>query len=217
MKKKIRFDLSGVTAMIHLTVVLSAASIITIICSLGILELPALTSVFIIGKDVILRRFDVHDSVSKRFFRQLKEQLCMMRYLPLQLIAVLQGASVIACVKLGYDVLGFLLTAIMAFMLTLLVYIVTYHVFCTAQPSVTEVLIAMFYKIGQLIAVWAMQLIIILFFSVRLLPFAVIIGAVPLILAEAVSFIGIMSFRKASGMITENEMNDIGENLIKSF
>ena len=213
MKKKLHPDLSGVTSMIHLCVVLSAVCFAAVFLTLGILALPALTAAFVIGKDIILRRFDVNDSVHRRFFRLLKENMSMMRYLPLQLIAVVQGVGIIACGRMGMAMFGYCLFALMAFVLTLTVYIITYHVFCKPLPEVPEVLIAMFYKIGSLLAVWALMLIVLVMSDIKLIPIALAVGAIPLILTEAVSFIGVMSFRKASGAITETELNELGEKL----
>ena len=216
MKKK-RPDLTGITSMIHLVAVLSVVCVGTMVLTLGVLALPALTSAFMIGKDVILRRFDVYDSLTKRFFRQLTEELRMLRYLPLQLIAVLQAVGIFACGKVGLGMIGYVLAASMAFFLTLMVYTVTYHVFCKPLPSMPEVLIAMFYKLQNLLAVWALMLLVSLLCSIKLLAAAMILGAIPILLAETAAFIGIVSFRKAGGKLTEAETADIGDALIEKL
>ena len=94
MKKKI--DLTFLTTAVHLIAVLSAVCFGTIYLSLGILLIPALTSAFLVGKDVIYKQFDVYDSLSKRFFRQLKEEMHTMRYFPIQLVFVLQAVGIYA-------------------------------------------------------------------------------------------------------------------------
>lgn len=203
--------------MVHLTVVLSVVCFGTMILSLGILFLPALTAAFIIGKDVILRRFDVNDSVSRRFFRYAAENLKMMKYFPIQLIAMFQAAGIFACGRTGLNGLGYVLAASMAFFFTVLIYAVTYHVFCKPYPEMAEVLIAMFYKVQNLLAVWMLTLVAALFAGVKLLGGAMIVGAIPLILAEAAAFIGIISFRKAGRKLTEAETADIGSELLERF
>lgn len=66
MKNKV--TLTAIMSAIHLIVVLSIVCFGTIILSLGILLIPALTSAFIVGKDVIYKRYDVYDGLVKRFF-----------------------------------------------------------------------------------------------------------------------------------------------------
>ena len=212
-----KLDLTSVTAMVHLTVVLSVVCFGTIVLTLGVLALPALTSAFLIGKDVILKRFDVYDSVSRRFFRQLTEQLKMLRYIPLQLIAMLQAAGIFACGRMGLNVLGYALAASMALFMTLLIYIVTYHVFCKPLPEIPEVLIAMFYKLQNMLAVWALMLICLLLGSIKLMLAALLVGTIPMLLAETAAFIGLISFRKAGKRLTEAETADIGEELLEKF
>ena len=84
---------------IHLIVVLSIVCFGTIILSLGILLIPALTSAFIVGKDVIYKRYDVYDGLVKRFFSGLASEMRMMRYFPLQLIIIIQLAGIYAAEK----------------------------------------------------------------------------------------------------------------------
>ena len=107
MKKKI--DLTFLTTAVHLIAVLSAVCFGTIYLSLGILLIPALTSAFLVGKDVIYKQFDVYDSLSKRFFRQLKEEMHTMRYFPIQLVFVLQAVGIYASGRIGMKEISYLL------------------------------------------------------------------------------------------------------------
>lgn len=211
------FDFSALTAAIHLIFVLSAVCFAAMLLSFGILALPALTSAFYVGKDVIYKRFDVYDSLSKRFITQLKQEMAMMRYFPIQLIIMLQAVGIYAAHRVNMIGLIYLLLPCMAFLTTLLIYVITYHVFYEKTPTVTEVIIAMFYRVRYMVTVWVLMILAFGLFKPAMLAALLLIGAALLILLETAAFLGIASFKKAKNCIGEEGMRYLGEDFLKKI
>ena len=213
--KKSKFTLTALMSAIHLIFVLSIVCFGTIFLSLGILLIPALTSAFIVGKDVIYKRYDVYDGLIKRFFKGLASEMRMMRYFPLQMIIVIQLAGMYAAEKVGMNFLMYLMIACISFVLTLIVYVVTYHIFYNEKPTVTEVLIAMFYRVHFFLLVWVAMLLIVTLFSIKLMSLLVLVGTIIILLVEAVAFLGVISFKKLRDELTEEEKEYFGEEMLK--
>ena len=213
MKNKV--TLTAIMSAIHLIVVLSIVCFGTIILSLGILLIPALTSAFIVGKDVIYKRYDVYDGLIKRFFKGLVSEIGMMRYFPLQLIIIIQIAGMYAAEKVGMGFLIYLMVACISFVLTLIVYVITYHIFYNPKPEVTEVLIAMFYRVHFFLLVWVAMLLITTLFSVKLMGVFVLVGTIAVLLVETVSFLGILGFKNLKKDLTDEEKEYFGEDMLK--
>ncbi len=212
--KKI-FAPNTITAAICLISVLSIECFVTIYLSLGILLLPALTSAFMIGKDVIYRRFDLYDSITKRFFVQLKKQLPMLRYFPIQLIMILQTVGIYASNRISARFMIYLLVPSVAFMMTLVVYLITYHVFYKNMPEITEVIIAMFYKVHYMISVWVIMLLMLYFLRPAMLSIFLIAGEIMLLGIECVAFLGLSSYKKAKHELGEEDTEYFGEEFLK--
>lgn len=215
MKNKV--TLTAVMSAIHLIFVLSIVCFGTIILSLGILLIPALTSAFIVGKDVIYKRYDVYDGLVKRFFSGLASEMRMMRYFPLQLIIIIQLAGMYAAEKVGMNFLMYLMVACISFVLTLIVYVITYHIFYSPKPSVTEVLIAMFYRVHFFLLVWVAMLLITTLFGVKLIGVFLLVGTIAVLLVETVAFLGILSFKNLKKELTDEEKEYFGEELLKKI
>ncbi|MCI7766369.1 MAG: hypothetical protein MSJ26_00070 [Oscillospiraceae bacterium] len=137
MKKKL--DLSTLMAAIHLVAVLSAVCFGTVYLSLSILTIPALTAAFVIGKDVIYKRYDVHDGLVRRFFKELKASLGMMKYFPLQLLILLQAAGMYGAEKTGLTYLSYPMLVCISFVCALIVYVIAFHVFYQPKPPITTI------------------------------------------------------------------------------
>lgn len=204
-------------AAIHLIVVLSLVCFGTMTLSLGILSIPALTSAFEIGKDVIYKRFDVHDSLVKRFFSGMMSEMKMMRYFPLQLIILIQLAGIYAAEKTGMQFIGYLMVACISFVLALIVYVITCHVFCKPYPTVTEVLVTMLYRVYYFILVWIVMILITTLFSLKLLGIFLLVGTAAILLVEVVAFLGVMGFKKLKNELTDEEKDFFGEDMLKKL
>lgn len=215
MKKKL--NLSTLLSMVHLVFVLSIFCFAASYLTLSILALPALTSAFRTGRDVLYREYDVYDSVVKTFFRNMKAEMRMMKYFPLQLFIILQAAGMYAVNRVGMQILLVPMLICTAVLLTVIVYIITYHVFVTELPQITEVVIVMFYRIQYLTIIWMLMLLVTMFFGMKLMIFFLFVGALALFAVEAVAFLGIMSFRKLKGDLTEEEKERIGEEILNKL
>ncbi|MDE6593551.1 MAG: hypothetical protein K2K57_10890 [Oscillospiraceae bacterium] len=216
MKKK-GFDWRALTSAIHLIAVLSAVCFGTIYLTLGILTLPALTSAFLVGKDVIYKRFDVYDSLAKRFFRQLKEEMGMMRYFPLQLIIIVQLLGMYAAGRVGMLPLAYVLLPCMAFLMTLVIYIIAYHVFYEKKPDVIRVIIAMFYRVQYLMTIWVLMILVSILFQTSMLGILLIIGEVFLLLLEAAAFLGITAYKRAKGDLNDDDREHFDEDFFNKI
>lgn len=215
MKKQ--FTFSDIMAAIHLVVVLSLVCFGTITLSLGILALPALTSAFEIGKDVIYKRFDVHDGLVRRFFSELASGMKMMKYFPAQLLIIIQLAGIYAAEKIGMAFISYLMIACISFVLTLMIYIITFHIFYKPYPTVIEVLIAMFYRVQYFITLWIVMILLTTLFSLKLLGVFLLAGTAPLLLVETVAFLGVMGFKKLKKELTDEEKEFFGEDMLKKI
>lgn len=212
---KNKFTLTAIMSAIHLIVVLSLVCFGTIILSLGILLIPALTSAFIVGKDVIYKRYDVYDGLVKRFFSGLVSEIGMMRYFPLQLFIFIQLVGMYAAEKTGMSFLMYLMVACISFVLTLIIYIITYHIFYNPRPTVTEVLIAMFYRVHFFLLVWVAMLLITTLFSIKLMGIFLLCGTIVVLLVETVAFLGILGFKNLKKELTDEEKEFFGEEMLK--
>lgn len=215
MKNKV--TLTAIMSAIHLIVVLSIVCFGTIFLTLGILLIPALTSAFIVGKDVIYKRYDVYDGLIKRFFKGLASEIGMMRYFPLQLIMIIQLAGIYAAEKVGMSFLMYLMVACISFVLTLIVYTITYHISYKPKPTVTEVLVAMFYRVHFFLLVWVAMLLITTLFGVKLMGVFIFVGTIAVLLVETVAFLGILAFKNLKKEVTDEEKEYFGEDLLKKI
>ncbi|MGN0637177.1 MAG: hypothetical protein ACI4J0_02300 [Huintestinicola sp.] len=215
MKKKL--DLSTFMAAIHLTVVLSAVCFGTIYLSLSILTIPALTAAFVIGKDVIYKQFDVHDGLLKRFFKELRASLGMMKYFPLQLLVLLQTAGMYGAEKTGLTYLSYPMLICISFVCALIVYVISFHVFYMPKPAVTTVIIAMMYRVHYFIIVWLLTLLVTVLFGIKLMGIFLIAGAVLILGTEVCAFLGIMGYKKLRKELTDEEKNFFGEEMLKKL
>lgn len=212
-----KFTLTAIMSAIHLVVVLSLVCFGTIILSLGILAIPALTSAFIVGKDVIYKQFDVYDGLVKRFFKGLASEMRMMRYFYLQLFIIIQLVGMYAAEKVGMEILMYLMIACISFLLTLIVYVITYHIFYTPKPTITEVLVAMFYRVHFFLLVWVTMLLITALFGVKLMGVFLLVGTIAILLVETVAFLGVIGFKKLKKELTDEEKEFFGEEMLKKI
>lgn len=215
MKKKL--DLATLLSAVHLCFVMSIVCFSVTYLSLGILALPALTSAFRTGRDVIYKKYDIYDSVVKTFFKRMKTEMRMMRYFPIQFIIILQAVGIYAAGKVEMDFLVIPLVVGIASLLTLLIYIAAYHVFYSELPSVADVVIAMFYRIQYMTIIWMLMLLASVFFGTVFIAVSLFIGAIALFAVEAVAFLGITAFRKLKGELTEEEIELMGEDILKKI
>ena len=71
----------------------------------------------------------------KRFFSGLASEMRMMKYFPLQLLIIIQLIGMYASEKVGMNFLMYLMIACISFLLALIVYVITYHIFYNPKHS----------------------------------------------------------------------------------
>ena len=214
---KIKLDFSAIMALIHLTFVLSLVCFGTVFLTLGILAIPAWTAAFSIGKDVIYRRFDINDGLVKRFFSEMRSEMRMMKYFPLQLLIMMQAAGIYAAERTGMTFLMYPMLICVAFCLTLIVYIIACHIFYQENPSIINVIITMLYRIQYFLIVWILMLLAVLFFGTVMMGVLLIAGTILLLAVEVVTFLGIVSFKKLRNELTDEEKEYFNDELLSKL
>lgn len=194
-----------VFSAIHLIFFLSILCIGTIYLTLGVLAIPSVTAAFRIGRDLIYREFDIYDGLVERFFRELKKELHMLRYMPLELLLILQLVGNMAAQRTGMMFLQYILVASTAFILTFLVYIIAFHIFLSERPKIFDVLIVMFYKIRYMMIIYFLMVLGICLISIQILFAFLFMGAILFLAVEVVAFLDIMCYKRICGTISENE------------
>lgn len=215
MKKKI--DLSSIMSMIHLVFFLSLCCFGTMYLTAGVLAIPSLTSAFVIGKDIIFKRFDINDGLVKRFFSEMVSELRMMRYFPIQLLIILQAAGIYAAEKTGMTFLVYPMVACISFCGVLIIFVSACRVFIPKPMSITEIIIAMLYRIQYFLIIWVLMILCVLLFGTVMLGIFLFAGTLLLLAVETVAFLDLLSFKKAADMLSEEETECFGENLINKL
>lgn len=172
-------------SFLHLIVVLSLVFFGTTLCSGTLLFLPSLCGAFSIGRDLLEGRFNVYDGLVKRFYKELFHYRKIMRYFPAQIILVLQLVGILVFrEQLSFFMRSGML-AIGALMLTIMCYICGYAVFLKENIRCEEVVIKMFMQVGILISLFALMILILLFFRLKAVPVLLLAGALPVLAVEA--------------------------------
>lgn len=212
MKKKL--DLSTIMSGIHLIFVLSIVCFGITYLTLGILALPALTSAFSAGREVFYGEYNVYDSVIKKFFAGMKKEMRMMRYFPLQLLIILQTAGMYAVGRVGINMLFVPMLICSSFILTLLVYIMAYHIFYSELPKITEVLIAMFYRLRYFLLIWVLMMLTAMYFGTVFAAVLFFAGAAAVFLLEGAAMLGILAFKRLKNELSDEDKKRFGEDIL---
>ncbi|MBR4224569.1 MAG: hypothetical protein IKR73_07145 [Oscillospiraceae bacterium] len=190
---------------IHVIFWLSLLSVLTIYLTLGILLIPSLTSVYIIGKEIILGDYDMTDSVFKRFFGGVRSRIGMMRYFPLQIIFCLEAAGVYAGHITGMSIISYVCTVLMSLVLTYTIYICLCRVHMEQKCDLITVAVIMLYSLPSALSIWLILTIVCLFFCPAVMIASLLIGALVLIVMQGVAMIGILKFKEDTSQLTEKE------------
>ena len=205
MKKNGKLIFYNIISYVHVTFWLSLISFLTIYLTLGILLIPALCSVFLIGKDIIYGEYDTTDSVLKRFFRGLKENIGMMKFFPLQLIFLLEGAGIYAANASGLRPIVFVCTALMSLILTYIIFLCLYRVHFNSKCDSVTVCVVMLYSLPYMLTIWLVMTLVCLFTGTVTVIASLLIGALVLVVIQGTALIGMLRFKEKTSELTAAE------------
>lgn len=199
MIKKVPFYkiLSGV----HVVFFSSVFCFGTVFLSFTLLMIPALGAVFQLGKDVLYGEIDITDSVAAKFFCYLKDAMGLMRFLPVNLIMLLNIAGIWVAVKLHIPWILFSCLAIVSLMLTISLYIAGYFAFVKEKFSLAEAAVAMMIKPLSVMSIFAIMILFTYFFSGILVTILMFMGTFFLFVTELVIFITMLHYLKMCGQL----------------
>jgi hypothetical protein len=186
--------------------------------------LPVLGAVFFIGKDIIYKEININDSVIATFFKYLKKSLRLFKFIPLHFMLLLNIAGMIVSAGAGNLTYSIICLTFTSILLVIMLYLVGYFVFviktggrenmkkssgkeemAREKNVVMEVIALMLLKPQFVIPVFAGIVLCVFFFSNTLLTILCFLGTFFLTALEAVIFIQILYYKKAIGILDEEE------------
>lgn len=180
---------------IHIVFFTSILCATVIVCSGTILFLPAIAALFPIGKDVLYKRINISDSIIKMYVRALKSKLRLVRYLPINLLFLLNYLGFSYAARMNLTILAIACIVLMALLLTLTLYIAGYDEFMEEKGDTVTALMAMFSQPQYLVPVYSITILFILFFNGYLALLIALCGSFFLIALEALVFLQFLRFK----------------------
>lgn len=166
-----------------------------------ILMIPAFTAAFVMGKTMIYKEFDITDSVIKNYFSYFKSAFCLMKYVPLNILLLLNVVGIVVAGVSKMEVYAIACLCIVALIITTLIYLAAYYAFFDKDLTLTEVVICMLYRPAFSIAIFVVVVLTIFFFSALILGILIFAGTLALFFIELVTFLHIMYYKKLRGML----------------
>ena len=194
-----------ISAAVHIVFFTSILSFLTAVLSGTLLLLPALGAVFLVGKEVIYKRINIYDSIIKTYFKYLGQAIKLMKFLPVQLIMILNAVGMIISAANNHPAYSVLCLSILSILLAFLMYLAGYFTFINEKVNSMEVILIIFLKPQYFLSVFAGIVLCVFFFSVTLLAVLAFCGAVFIITAQAVILIPITHYKKIAGIPEEKE------------
>ncbi len=170
-----------------------------------LLMIPSVTAAFVIGKTLIYNQFDINESVIKNFFREFKKALSLLRFIPVNLIMLVNIAGIIVAVRLDMMIYSVLCLMIISLLLTMVFYIAGFYVFISPKMTLTEVAFCMFYKPTLLIPIFSGMVIFVFFFQAFIAKILLVSGFIFLFIIELVVFLHMLYYKQLNGIEEEGE------------
>ncbi len=194
-----------ILSAIHIVFFSSILCFGTICLSGTLLFMPVLGACFHLGRDVIYREFDIHDSIIKTYFKYLKSSIQLVKYFGINLIIALNIVGMMLTAKTSNFIYSVVCLAIIGFLLSFSLYITGYNTFISPRINLTEVAISMFIKPQLLLPVFIVMVICVLFFSGILFTALLFLGTLILFVLEILIFIQMLQFKKITGKLSDSE------------
>lgn len=206
MKESLLYKVMSIVHVILFTSVLCFG--ITLLSG-TLLMIPSITAAFVIGKTLIYNQFDINESIIKNFFKEFKKALSLLRFIPVNLIMLINIVGIIVAAKLDMMVYSILCLVIMSLLLTLVFYIAGFYVFVTHQMTLTEVAFSMFFKPTLLVPLFSAMVIFIFFFEALIAKILLVSGSFFLFIIELIIFLHMLYYKQLSGIKEEGEYAEL--------
>lgn len=194
-----------ILSYIHIVFFSSLMFSATVLGSLGLFLLPSIGAVFQMGKDVIYKKINVNDSTIKTYFNYFRNSLILMKFTPIYLLLLLDIAGIFLWSGMGKHVYSVLCLTLASILLAFMLYIAGYHTFIGKRADLIEVFCIMFIKPYYSILLFAGIVCVLYFASGAILLFGAFTAAFILFLPETLIFIQILTYRKITGNITQED------------
>jgi len=188
---------SRLLAFLHLIFSLGLFFTPVMLLSVGLLFFPAFSAVFALGKDLLFGRYNVYDKLMKRLICEMKGSIKMLRFLPVELLFMLQLLGIYFGGIQGWKVFQVMLVPIAAFLLVFQCYLCGYAVFINKKCSWFEVFLAMFYRIQYFISLWILAVLGIVVVSIKNFMVLLLAAGGVALIVEVIIFLSLISYEKA--------------------
>ncbi len=194
-----------ILSAIHIVFFSSLLCFGTICLSGTVLLMPALAASFLLGKDAIYKELDINDSIIKIYFKYLKNSMKLVKYFLVNIIIALNISGMVTAAKTYNFIYYVICLAIVAFLLSFILYIAGYYTFVSNQINMMEVVVSMSMKLQLLLPVFIVIVLCVFFFSDVLLMMLFLAGTFILFALEILIFIQMLYLKKVLGKLDANE------------
>ncbi len=194
-----------VMSAIHVILFVSVLCFGITLLSGTLLMIPSIAAAFVTGRMIIYNEFDINDSIIKSFFREFKKALCLLRFIPVNLILLFNIVGIMVAVKLEMTMYAVLCLVIIALLLTMIFYIAGFYVFIANKMTLVEVAFCMFYKPTLLIPLFSAMVIFTFFFQGLIVKILLASGFIFLFIIELVVFLHMLYYKQLNGIEEEGE------------
>lgn len=203
MIKKVPFY--KILSAIHVVFFTSILCFGTVFVTGTLLMIPALAAAFKIGKAVLYDELDITNSIVLMYFRYLKESLRLERFVPVNLIMILNMAGMWAAAGMENTPFLIICLVMLAMLLTVSLYIAGYDTFVDHQFQLADVGVSMFIKPLSVITVLIVMILCIYFFSGVLATVLIFTGTFFLFVLEVVIFVTMLYYLDWTGRLDEED------------
>jgi len=194
-----------IMSYIHIVLFVSLGCALTIVLSGSLLLLPSLAAVFKIGREVLYKEADVTDSIVKKYFCCLKDSMKLMKFVGVDLIMLLNIASLYLFAGEQGIGLSVAVLSIAAFLLVFQLYIAGFYVFVRKAFTLEEAAFAMLSRPMFLIPLFAAMVLLLFFFNLTIAIILLFAGAFGIFALEVPVFIQMLGYKKMKGTLDESE------------
>lgn len=180
---------SKVLSGIHLFFWISLMFTLVTVGTGFVLLIPALATLFQIGREFILGEYNVYDSNVKNFFKGVWSKRRLLRFFPIEIMLLLQFAGLFVTAKMGSLILSIVFIATSSLLLAFLLYVCAYSSFFEEEYHYMQVVFSAVTSIQYFLTVWLLCLLAICFINpkwwqalVFLIPIALVLLEVPIMI-----------------------------------
>lgn len=191
-----------ILSAIHIVFFTSILCFGTIYITGTLLMIPALAASFLIGRDYLYKKLDVTSSIVKTYVSYLKASMRLLRFLPINLIMILNIVGMIFLAKAEYKLYAVLCLTITALLLLITLYIAGYYAFVSESVDIVEVIMTILLKPQYGLPVFCVIVIALCFVSLALGLILLVCGSFFLFALSILIFISMLHYKKEIGILS---------------